>query len=190
MPYMLNQVVPPDFAPYVFHDKFLTPEECARIVELRNVINAEKAIIGTDGVTNLNKRSSDVRWINWADSVDWIFRKISDALLATNAKYYRYNLAGFAEPLQLTHYRAEDAGHYDWHQDWGPGPMQARKLSIVIPLSDGYEGGEFEMHDGPLKEASRGSMIIFPSFQLHRVKPVTKGERWSLVSWVTGPPFA
>ena len=35
----------------------------------------------------------------------------------------------------------------------------------------------------------RGSVIVFPSFVWHRVKPVTKGVRYSVVAWYGGPPF-
>ena len=72
------------------------------------------------------------------------------------------------------------------------GTGQNEELSIVVQLSDEseYEGGLFQISrgshtfDGP-KE--KGSVIIFPSFVLHRVLPVTSGERNSLVSWISGP---
>jgi PKHD-type hydroxylase len=37
--------------------------------------------------------------------------------------------------------------------------------------------------------APRGSIVVFPSHVWHRVKPVTKGTRYSLVIWNLGYPF-
>ena len=34
-----------------------------------------------------------------------------------------------------------------------------------------------------------GTVIVFPSYMVHRVRPVTKGTRYSLVSWFCGEPF-
>ena len=107
--------------------------------------------------------------------------------------------------------------HYTWHQDSGPfdqgqQPGFIRKLSSTIQLSapDDYEGGQFQYIDpngifDSLKDNSRkydidqhiktvghsakarGSLIVFPSYMYHQVKPVTKGTRISLVSWFHGP---
>ena len=69
----------------------------------------------------------------------------------------------------------------------------ARKLSMTVVLNSDFEGGEFQIRGlqkdqqvPPLKE---GSIIVFPSFIDHRIKPVTKGVRYSLVAWFLGPPF-
>ena len=67
-----------------------------------------------------------------------------------------------------------------------------------------YEGGELEFDlrnyapnnknfinhvKTTNKMTSKGSIIVFPSFVWHRVKPVTKGTRYSLVIWNLGYPF-
>jgi PKHD-type hydroxylase len=96
--------------------------------------------------------------------------------------------------IQFTEYRATNQGHYDWHQDvWLESPRPyARKLSVVVQLSspDDYKGGEFEffgIQSPTATFASRGSLLVFPSFLQHRVLPVTKGLRRSLVTWIEGP---
>lgn len=113
------------------------------------------------------------------------------------------------EKMQFTKYRLNQ--HYDWHQDGFVEPYKnpddpnfdnkIRKLSTVVFLSDpkDYEGGEFcfnffhpKNEDGSMevKEIkSKGSILVFPSFMWHCVKPVTKGTRYSLVSWSIGPSF-
>ena len=67
-----------------------------------------------------------------------------------------------------------------------------RKLSVVVQLCDpnSYEGGVFEFGGGPVapKEfATQGSVLVFPSYLSHRVTEVTKGTRYSIVSWAEGP---
>jgi PKHD-type hydroxylase len=100
------------------------------------------------------------------------------------------------DSLQYTVYDSADEQHYDWHQDIGP-DHNHRKISFVLLLSDpaAYEGGNFEIGQagggprshtvGPLK--TKGSALAFPSFLSHRVSPVTKGVRRSLVGWIAGP---
>ena len=58
-------------------------------------------------------------------------------------------------------------------------------LSILGVLNDDYEGGEFIMFDDYEIKFKPGDVIIFPSIFLypHLVKPVTKGTRYSFVSW-------
>jgi len=89
-----------------------------------------------------------------------------------------------------------------------------RKLSLGIMLNDDYEGGEFEFsrldhwgsskgvpsgskwinrdspgHKTNIVEEKKGSVIVFPADVWHRVKPVTKGIRYSLTVWFLGPPY-
>jgi len=108
-----------------------------------------------------------------------------------NADRYRFELQGL-EPLQYTVY--SEGGYYGWHMDLGPHLAQRRKLSLTVQLSDpaAYEGGDFEAQTGSEtitgpKEV--GTVIAFPSWILHRVTPVTRGVRRSLVVWAGGEPF-
>jgi PKHD-type hydroxylase len=71
---------------------------------------------------------------------------------------------------------------------------EPRKLSLTLLLNDDFEGGEFQVNDGKEEMAitvpmNKGRVVLFPSFMIHRVKPVTKGVRKSLVVWVLGPKF-
>ena len=69
-----------------------------------------------------------------------------------------------------------------------------RKLSFSVQLNDpkDYKGGELNLYTSEKPETMKkeqGTLILFPSFILHEVTPVTKGERNALVSWVTGKQF-
>ena len=94
-------------------------------------------------------------------------------------------------------------GHYNWHVDGiGTHKINApnnklmhgktRKISMVLWLNDDFEGGEFEFHPSHLKDniikPSVGTIIMFPSWIMHRVKPVTKGVRYNAVTWIVGNP--
>lgn len=194
MPYMLPQPVPEKAAPYVFFEQLFTKEECEKIIEIGKNKKLEQARTGEDASAkpDTKKRSSRIAWLEWESELNWIFERMAGKIFAANQNWWRFNLAGMNEPLQITMYEDAQEGHYDWHEDHGEsGAFLHRKLSCVIPLNEGYQGGEFEFqHTGTVTEAKLGTMVVFPSFKTHRVKKVTKGTRWSLVCWVNGPPFA
>jgi PKHD-type hydroxylase len=146
----------------------------------------------TDPEKSNRVRRSLVKWVNKTTESEWIFNKLSHIVSDVNSRYFRFDLAGFGEPMQLTNYISENAGNYDWHIDMGG--QVSRKLSITLQLSHPweYEGGTLELYNSnDITEIpkQRGLMTIFPSWNLHRVTPVTKGSRQSLVLWVSGSPF-
>jgi len=143
------------------------------------------------------KRNSDLVWLN--DT--WIYKELHPYIHQANRD------AGWnfewdrSESMQFTKYKLNQ--YYDWHCD---GWDKIRKLSMTCQLTDGseYEGGELEFdfrnYDPHMREETKhlrkakeilpkGSIIVFPSFVWHRVKPVTKGVRYSLVMWNLGYPF-
>ena len=155
--------------------------------------------LGFDGSTaNNNLRSSEIRWIN---PNDFKSKFVVDLLWYYGREANR-NAFGFdidyLPDIQYTTYTAEENGKYDWHCDtfWANPTAYDRKLSIVIQLSDPseYEGGDFEIDPQYAQITAdqmraKGSVMVFPSFLIHRVIPVTKGTRRSLVSWIQGPKF-
>ena len=115
--------------------------------------------------------------------------RLSDEPLTVEAKNL---LRGFFEAPQFLVYRDTEGGHYDWHLDRGR--EAPRKLSLTIQLTDPsrYEGCELEFNIGGgtlSTPRSRGHVIAFPSYMIHRVTPITSGVRKAIVAWVTGPEF-
>ena len=112
-----------------------------------------------------------------------------------NREAFGFDLAEFAESAQVARYGAEREAHFDWHSDIGAGALASkRKLTIVVQLSDpgSYDGGTLDLRpDSNVRQAprERGAAVVFPSFVLHRVTPVTAGTRWSLTLWSHGPAF-
>jgi PKHD-type hydroxylase len=121
------------------------------------------------------------------------YQRLSAIVLSLNEQFFKFDLHGFGEDLQFTEYVAP-SGKYNSHVDRAFGTA-IRKLSIVVQLTDPdtYEGGDLELLpsiEKPVKPPrTRGTLIAFPSFQLHRVTPVTSGTRNSLVGWINGKQF-
>ncbi len=138
-------------------------------------------------VVNISQRDTDV-WVIHENNT-WVDALICTAALSAN-QMFELNISGLVERPQLLRYKAPSNG-YDWHMDIGRGDHSFRKISISILLNDDYEGGElgFFMTGEQQVKPDAGVAIAFPSFMPHRVCPVTKGERWSLVCWIAGDPF-
>tara|TARA_R100001509_G_scaffold160642_1_gene128706 strand:- start:375 stop:1007 length:633 start_codon:yes stop_codon:yes gene_type:complete len=170
----------------------------------------ENKKLSKDQIKNIKrKRNSDLVWLD----EPWIYKELHPYIHKAN-KEAGWNFEWFrSEACQFTKYKLNQ--YYDWHSDsWNkpyhkPGAVDhgtIRKLSMTCQLTDGseYEGGELEFdfrnydphvrdelkHRIQCKEIlPKGSIIVFPSFVWHRVKPVTKGNRYSLVMWNLGYPF-
>ena len=152
------------------------------------------------------KRDSNIVWL----SEKWLYKYIHYYVNGANYNSgwnFQWN---FSENAQFTKYKLNQ--FYDWHCDsWqepynddkdGPLRGKIRKLSVTCSLSDpkDYKGGEFEFKLQRNKDGDnqteictevmpKGSIVVFPSFIYHRVKPVTEGTRYSLVMWNCGYPW-
>lgn len=179
--------------PFTTWEAAFTAEEIAKIVAVGDALKQEAATIGADE-QNAEYRRSKVGWMDQSVETSWIFDRMASIARSLNSKFYGYDLYGFCEAFQYTTYVEGDEGHYDWHQDWGVNTSTPRKLSLVVQLTDPaeYEGGDLQILSSRetvnvLKQ--QGLITAFPSFMLHRVTPVTKGVRKTLVAWITGPKF-
>lgn len=146
----------------------------------------------TGGGDNTEIRNSLVSWLFPHEITNWVFDRMANMVVAMNDEYFGFDLQGFFQGFQFTKYTAPGQ-HYTWHCDKGP-MNGVRKLSVSLLLSDpdDYEGGDLQLKYGEQEqtvERVRGMATLFPSWSLHRVTPVTKGTRYSLVAWVSGPPF-
>ena len=187
---------------YWFYQKGISKELCDKI--LKEGLKKRKKIALTGSykhkdvknkkVLNEIKKIRDCKivWLN----EDWIYKLIHDFIVDANkASGWNFDV-NFTEKAQFTIYGKNN--YYDWHID-EMNPRKdgkIRKLSMSILLNDPseYEGGvlEFNTPNGlfQCKELNQaGSLVVFPSNVSHRVTPVTKGTRYSLVSWSLGPPY-
>lgn len=173
-------------------------EKIKEIIEIGESLNISDAIVGTASPEvweiNHNIRKSSVSWIPLNEKTSWLYDTISYIVRKTNSDCFGFDLYGFVEHLQYTVYNGESEDRYDWHIDVANGGISPRKLSLTLQLSDPseYEGGQLELFfaDTPFQvPKQKGLMCLFPSWTLHRVTPVTKGVRRSLVVWIAGPQF-
>lgn len=169
---------------WAWQNDLLSGEECDRVIALGE--SAWQA--GTTLGDKQGYRHSDVHWIGCAPETQWLYNRIGNCIDDLNRDFLGFEWDNWMESMQLTRYRP--GGHYKAHCD-ASGDSQ-RKLSLALQLSDpaDYEGGDLELliEEPPLiMERKKGRAVVFPSYTVHRVTPVTRGERFSLVVWGHGP---
>jgi len=173
-----------------------TPKQCQMVIDKGMSLKKETAAVGMgnpkgSGV-DTKKRITTISWIPFKDMPE-MYRDIETTMLKANGNHFGFDGMRLTEPGQFTHYL--EGGFYEWHMDndvLGKHQPPVRKISMTLLLSDPstFEGGELEfMSDGKTAKLKRGQAIFFASWLQHRVKPVTKGERKSLVMWFGGPSF-
>jgi len=175
---------------YAFWNNAFTKEECQTIINIAK----DKGLIKGKTQGESDARDSKISWLYPIDNIDWVFRRVTDLTINLNERFFKFDLFGINEGFQFTNYEAP-SGKYGKHVDRSVN-MPVRKLSISIQLTnpEEYEGGELKLYNGDDEESTvmdkaQGTLIIFPSYVLHEVMPVTKGTRNSLVTWVTGKQF-
>lgn len=138
-------------------------------------------------VVDISVRAVDV-WVVHED-YKWVDELIVTEIRDKNEEIYDFDLTGLIERPQLIRY--SEGGYYDWHIDIGRGDNSTRKLSISWVLNSDFDGGDLTFFQD--RETSipfrQGQGCVFPSFMPHKVQPVTSGERWALVAWISGTPF-
>ncbi len=194
----------PPYRSHEIYPRVFTPGQCDRILRYSDALAADAALLeGDDGseVADDSIRRSSTAWIVPDDDTWWIYEKLAAVAEKANRRY-GFDLDGFGEDLQFTTY-GERGAFYSWHQDGLDGNVSGRKLSLVVQLSDpeDYDGAELQFFDvaedydanelAAFTELTRerGTVVAFPSFEYHRVLPLRRGARRSLVAWVSGPPF-
>jgi PKHD-type hydroxylase len=178
----------PYFQPYATAQKFLTEHEMDGLIADHAPLVAEGKL--AYGNTDPNIRRSQVVYLGLIDKYRWLYERVWAAAQECNRHFFCVHLGGVESELQLARYDASDQGFYGWHTDFA-GVRPLRKLSISIQLSNSedYDGGDLELmfdREPHRLDRSRGAFLVFPSFMLHRVTPVTRGTRWSLVAWIGG----
>jgi PKHD-type hydroxylase len=181
-----------NYAEYCWFEGAFTPAEVGRIIEQAEDFEPENATVGNYRSVDANIRSSIVRWVHPNADNLWLFERLVSLVGACNQQRYGFDLTGLNEGLQVAEYRP--GGFFSWHKDHGPMMHSIRKLSVTVQLSDpaDYEGGDMEFFLGPQVEIAPkaiGTAIVFPSYVMHRVTPLTQGKRRSVVGWFSGPPY-
>jgi PKHD-type hydroxylase len=173
---------------YAFWNNAFSKQECQTIINIAK----DKGLVKGKTIGESDARDCKVSWLYPIDNMDWVYRRVTDIVLNLNERFFKFDLFGISEGFQFTNYEAP-SGKYGKHVDRGINIL-VRKLSVSIQLTnpEEYEGGELYLYDGDkgiVMDKAQGTLILFPSYVLHEVMPVTKGTRNSLVTWVTGKQF-
>ena len=173
-----------------------TPAQCQMVIDKGLSLKKQTASVGMAknpaGGVDTKKRGTTISWIPFKDMPE-MYKEIEDKMLKANNNHFGFEGMQLTEPAQFTHYFT--GGFYEWHMDndvSGKHQQPVRKISMTLLLSDPstFEGGELElMTKGKTAQLKQGQALFFASWLQHRVKPVTKGERKSLVMWFGGPSF-
>jgi PKHD-type hydroxylase len=170
-----------------------TPEQCQSIINVGKSEPKEKGKIYDDFDTvDINIRNSHISWIPFK-KLPQMYEILNNVMQRVNKNNFGFEGMQITEVAQYTEY--SEGGFYDWHTDTDIDGLQeppVRKISMSCILSQNnqFEGGELEfISKGKNIPIEQGQAVFFASFIRHRVLPVTKGVRKSLVMWFGGPSF-
>ena len=167
------------------------------MVRLGDSLALENAELSGGGLGYENIRATKVAWFPREPRTETLYRRMEEAVLELNARYFRFDLSGLAM-FQYALYGGPEGGHFEWHKDYGRDPSdpgrEPRKLTLSLQLSapSDYDGCELQVRGGhqiDVAPKDRGSLVAFPANVLHQVTPITRGIRRSLVIWAVGPEF-
>jgi len=171
-----------------------TPEQCQLIINAGRSEPVQNGQVGggNGGVVDTKTRTSHISWIPF-NKMPEMYSTLEQIVNKTNNNHFGFDGIKITEQAQYTEYPA--GGFYDWHIDSdvvGINEPPVRKISMTCLLSheSEFEGGGLElMSDGKIARPKQGQAIFFASYIRHRVIPITKGVRKSLVMWFGGPSF-
>lgn len=160
-------------------DGFFSASECDELLALATKLDEGQVETGSRV-----ERKSRVAFLH--DCRHPALVRLDAAVREVNTRFFMFEIDD-REPTQLAEY--DEGDEYPWHLDLGPKEAAKRKLSASVQLSASseYAGGDLQFWGADEAiSRERGALIVFPSYQLHRVTLVTRGVRYSLVSWATG----
>jgi predicted 2-oxoglutarate/Fe(II)-dependent dioxygenase YbiX len=180
----------PDYTFWHFSDA-MTPEAAKKLIEsLEAQTNGENAGIGNGKDAVVDKEVRDVKRVS-LPSYRGIGATMAGMGMSANMQAWKFNVT---HSNQTDYLKYDVEGHYHAHVDTfiNPSEPECRKLTVLMFLNDDFEGGRLFLQNGHKKiypPQEPGTCLVFPSFILHGVEPVTKGIRRSIVTWLVGPWF-
>jgi len=169
----------------------------------------EKGGTGSDGQPKDHYYSNnrDIAYVPGDKHSWWLYNELEKCVIEANARLFQFDIQYVTDHLHYVIYPTpnkpdktgntrKEGGYLDWHMDIGRGAVNRRKLATTVQLSDpnDYEGGEFQVWYGGREQfitlpREKGDVLVMPTFYLHNITPITKGERRALVFWTGGEPF-
>ena len=172
-----------------------TPKQCQMIIDAGRRQPPQKAMVGMgrpEGGLDTKKRTTTISWIPFKEMPE-MYNDLNNFIQKTNLNHFGFDDVRITEQAQFTEY--PEGGFYDWHMDTDVNmthepPVRKISMTLLLNHESQFEGGDLElMTPGKKAELKQGHAICFASFLNHRVAPVTRGVRQSLVIWFGGTPF-
>jgi predicted 2-oxoglutarate/Fe(II)-dependent dioxygenase YbiX len=177
----------------VFTTYLLNSVECAEIVRHVQHIdawNAARVNTGGDeesrGAVLPNVRTALIAdHAQSRDLHDQFERKVRRLIRRLIEQYWGLDLPR-CEGTQLIRYKA--GAHYIPHKDSDDMEFASRYFTVLCYLNEDFQGGctYFPSLNYRVKPAS-GKTVVFPSQFVHAAEPVTQGEKFALLTWMSGP---
>ena len=168
-----------------------TSKLCQEIIDLSKTLEQKEATVNNELNKEYKIRQSTISWIPF-DKMQPVYNDINDFIQRINRNHFGFENIQITEEAQVSSY--SKGQFYEWHTDTRTNMKEeppVRKLSMTLLLNDPseFEGGDLEIANETLLPMKQGYATIFASFLQHRVTPITKGVRKSLVMWFGGEPF-
>ena len=178
-------------------EPIFTPEQCQMIINAGRSEPRNNAEVGSSqgskgGVYDTKTRTSHISWIPFKKMHE-MYKQIEKTMLRTNGNHFGFDGMQISEMAQYTEY--PEGGFYDWHTDndvncQNEPPVRKISMTCLLSPEHEFEGGDLELiKEGKAVKLKQGYAIFFASFIRHRIAPVTRGNRKSLVMWFGGTPF-
>ena len=176
-------------------EPLFSPQQCQDIINAGHAEKPEVAQVGINkpgGGVDKKKRTTTISWIPFKE-MPGMYTDLNNFIQRANLNHFGFGDIQITENAQFTEY--PEGGFYDWHMDCDVSmthepPVRKISMTLLLNHESQFEGGELElMAPGKKAKLSQGNAITFASFLNHRVAPVTRGVRQSLVVWFGGTPF-
>ena len=209
---LIDQGVRPcNFNDFYYYPKYFTDEKIEAIHEMirRGGYKFEKGGTGSDDQPKDQHYSNnrDIAYVPGDPNSWWLYNELEKLTIEANNALFQFDIQYVTDLLHYVIYpepnkpdktgqTRKEGGYLDWHMDIGMGGVNHRKLALTVQLSDpkDYEGGVFQCWFGGGGKfidlpRQKGDVLVMPTFIMHNVSPITKGERRALVFWTGGEPF-
>ncbi len=173
-----------------------TPEQCDIVSRIGRSMPPKNAQVGggNKGDYDTKTRVSHISWIPFNNpEAKPMYDKLYEVMYMTNKRHFGFENMELNENAQYTEY--PEGGFYNWHMDLDTimskePPVRKISMSLILSADNEFEGGGLEIQKpGNIISPKQGHAVFFASFINHRVVPVTRGVRKSLVVWFGGEPF-
>lgn len=150
-----------------------TQKECETIIYLSEDIEKQNS--------NLYfKNENDIKYNLWnihrTPKTQWIFDRLFNYFTNTTGIKIKKEL----DIIHLHNYK--QGNKFTKHKD-NLYPTQIHNIGVC--LNDDYTGGEFVLYEPyEILPKKQGEIYTFPSLREHEIKEITKGERWSIISFL------